>query len=151
MRLAPSSRPRSAVVILESAFALSVLFFLLLATVVGGYGVFRYQQMAALSREGARYAAVHGAQYAAETGNPAAVAADIYNHAILPYACNLDPSKLSYSVSWSQSNQPSQVTSDYEKALTSTVTVTVSYQWIPEVFLAGPYTLQSTTTLPMEY
>jgi Flp pilus assembly protein TadG len=151
MRLAKSGPLRRAAVLLESAFSLFVLLFLLLATVVGGYGIFRYQQMAALSREAARYASVHGGQYEAETGNPAATPTDIYNQAILPYTCNLDLARLSYTVTWNSSNTPSQVTTDYEKAQTNTVTVTVSYQWIPEFFLVGPYTLRSTTTLPMSY
>ena len=32
---------------------------------------------------------------------------------------------------------------------TSKVTVTVSYQWFPEVFLVGPYNLSSTSTMPI--
>ena len=42
---------------------------LLLGTVVLGLGVFRYQQLQCLAREGARYASVHGPQYAADSGN----------------------------------------------------------------------------------
>ena len=91
---ATSARARRGATLVESAFVLSVLFFLLLAVVVGGYGVLRYQQLALLAREGARYAAVHGGQYAQETGNPAATADDVYKNAILPYAVNLDPANL---------------------------------------------------------
>ncbi len=39
-------------------------------------GIYRYQQVASLAREGARYASVHGSQYAADTGNAAATASD---------------------------------------------------------------------------
>ena len=42
---------------------------LLLGTVVLGLGVFRYQQVQCLAREGARYASVHGPQYAADSGS----------------------------------------------------------------------------------
>ena len=41
----------------------------LVGTVVLGLAVFRYEQLQALAREGARYASVHGPQYASDTGN----------------------------------------------------------------------------------
>jgi Flp pilus assembly protein TadG len=150
MRPIPA-RVRHAALTLESLFVLPVLFFLLLAIVVGGYGVFRYQEMALLAREGSRYASVHGGQYQQETGNPAATPQDVYNNAILPYAANLDLTKLSYSVTWNTSNVPTSATSDYEQGTGNTVTVTVSYQWFPELFVVGPFTLTSTSTVAMAY
>jgi hypothetical protein len=150
MRTIPT-RIRHAALTLESCFVLPVLFFLLLAIVVGGYGGFRYQEMALLAREGSRYASVHGGLYQQETGNPAATPQDVYNNAILPYATNLDPTKLSYSVTWNTSNMPTSATSDYEQATGNTVTVTVSYQWFPELFVVGPFTLTSTSTVAMAY
>ncbi len=142
---------RRGATLVESAFVLSVLFFLLLAVVVGGYGVLRYQQLALLAREGARYAAVHGGQYAQETGNPAATAADVYKNAILPAAVDLDPAHLSYTVSWDTDNMPYHMTDDYEKPVANTVTVTVRYTWLPEAYLVGPITLTSTSTMTMSY
>jgi Flp pilus assembly protein TadG len=142
---------RGAATLVESAFVLSVLFFLLLAIVVGGYGVLRYQQLAMLAREGARYAAVHGGLYAQETGNPAATPDDVYRNAILPCAVNLDPAHLSYAVSWDTDNMPYHVTGDYEKPVSNTVTVKVFYTWFPEVYLIGPVTLTSTSTMTMSY
>jgi Flp pilus assembly protein TadG len=144
-------RRRKGILAVEAGFTLPVLLFLLLATVVGGYGVFRYQQVAHLAREGARYASVHGTQYEQDTGNAAATAQDVYNNAILPNAVGLDTSQLSYCVSWNAGNAPSQPGSDYEKATTNAVTVTVSYQWLPELFLVGPITLSSSSTVPMSY
>jgi Flp pilus assembly protein TadG len=144
-----SSRRRGALT-LESAFVLPVLFFLLVAVVVGGYGIFRYQEVALLAREGSRYASVHGGQYAQETGNAAATSTDVCN-AILPYAASLDTSKLRCDVTWNSSNMPTSATSDYEKATGNTVTVTVTYQWFPEWIIAGPITLSSTSTVPMAY
>jgi Flp pilus assembly protein TadG len=144
-------RRRKGILAVEAGFTLPVLLFLLLATAVGGYGVFRYQQVAHLARAGARYASVHGAQYEQDTGNPAATAQDVYNNAILPNAVGLDASQLSYCVSWNAGNAPSQPGGDYEKATTNTVTVTVSYQWLPELFLVGPVTLSSSSTVPMSY
>ena len=80
------------------------------------------------------------------SGKPAATPADIYNNAILPAAKPLDTSHLGYSVSWNKSNMPLQVDTQYEKATGNTVTVTVTYQWFPEMYLIGPYALTSTST-----
>jgi Flp pilus assembly protein TadG len=135
----------------ESVVVMPVLVFLVLATLVGGYGVFRYQQIALLAREGARYASVHGGQYQLETGNSAATAQDVYNNAILPYAVNLEPSQLSYSVTWNANNMPYSVNGDYETPTNNTVTVTVNYNWFPEAYLVGPIVLSSTSTMPMSY
>jgi Flp pilus assembly protein TadG len=136
---------------IEFGIACPIVFFLFFAIVVGGLGVFRYQQVASAAREGARYASVRGAQYAEETGRPAATASDIYTNAILPAASALDPNLLSYSVTWNQSNEPLTVTTDVEKPFGNTVTVTVSYQWFPEMYLVGPYALTSTSTAQMLY
>lgn len=143
---------RSGFVATESVVVLPTLFFLILATVVGGYGIFRYQQLAMLAREGARYATVHGGQYQQETGNPAATAQDIYNNAVVPMATNLDLSQLSCTVSWNADNMPYNMNSgDYETPTNNTVTVTVNYKWFPELYLAGPIYLSSTSTMPMSY
>lgn len=150
MRRAPHA-PRRGALALESAFTLSVLFFLLLSIVIGGYGIFRYQQLALLAREAARYASVHGGLYAEETGSNAAAQQDVLTNAVLPLATNLDPASLECSVSWSTNNMPSHMTADYEKPVTNTVTVTLTYQWLPELFRAGPVTLSSSSTVPMSY
>ena len=135
----------------ESVVVVPVLLTLIFATLVGGYGVFRYQQIALLAREGARYASVHGGQYQLETGNTAAASQDVYNNAILPYAVNLDLSQLAYTVTWNSNNMPYSVNSDYEKPTGNTVTVTVNYNWFPEAYLIGPIVLSSTSTVPMSY
>ena len=135
----------------ESVVVLPTLIFLILATVVGGYGIFRYQQIAMLAREGARYASVHGGQYQQETGNAAATPQDVYNNAIVPFATSLDLTQLTYSVTWNTSNMPYSVSNDYENPTGNTVTVTVNYKWFPEVYLVGPITLSSTSTVPMSY
>jgi Flp pilus assembly protein TadG len=141
---------RSGFVATESVVVLPTLIFLILATVVGGYGVFRYQQLSMLAREGARYASVHGGQYQLETGYPAATAQDIYNNAIVPLA-TLDLSQLTYSVSWNADNMPYSVKGDYETPTNNTVTVTVYYNWFPELYLIGPIKMSSTSTMPMSY
>jgi Flp pilus assembly protein TadG len=135
---------------IEFAFACPVVFFVLFAIIVGGLGVFRYQEVAALAREGARWASVHGSQYADETGQPAATAADVFTNAILPSAVGLQAEHLSYQVTWNASNAPYSIQED-GSAVGNTVTVTVTYQWYPEVFQIGAVTLSSTSTVQMMY
>lgn len=125
--------------LVEFAFVAPVFFLLVIGLVVGGVGVFRYQQVASLAREGARYASVRGSKYQQVTGNPAATPADVYNNAILPGSVALDPAQLSSSVTWSPDNKQG-----------STVSVQVTYRWIPEAFLGG-VTLGSTSTVSMSY
>jgi hypothetical protein len=119
---------------------------------VGAIGVFRYQEVASLARRASRYAAVHGTQYARDTGNPAATPTDIYNAAVQPNAASLDLSKLSYSVTYNRDNSPyyTTVVGGTVVATANTVTVTINYQWIPEAFLGG-ITLTSTSSNPMIY
>lgn len=146
-----TQKRRHATAIAESAIVLPTLLFLIFATVIGGFGIFRYQQIAMLAREGARYASVHGGQYQQETGNAAATQQDVYNNAIVPFATNLDLSQLSCNVAWNANNMPYSVNNDYETPTNNTVTVTVSYTWFPEAYVAGPIVLSSTSTMPMSY
>jgi Flp pilus assembly protein TadG len=144
-------RRRRGTTTIEFAITCPIVFFLVFAIIVGGLGVFRYQEVAALAREGARFASVHGAQYEKETKKTAATAEDVYTNAMAPGAVGLDPSKLSYSVTWNHNNWPLWVDEDAEHPIGNTVTVTVTYQWIPEMYLAGPITLTSTSTAQMLY
>jgi Flp pilus assembly protein TadG len=135
----------------EFAITCPIVFFLIFAIIVGGLGVFRYQEVAAAAREGARWASVHGGQFAEETKLPAATAADVYANAIVPAAFGLDPAQLSYTVTWNQNNMPLSVSNSAQAPVGNTVTVTVNYQWIPEMYLVGPFTLTSTSTAQMMY
>src|SRR5438874_7743818 len=63
-----SPRQRLGALAVECAFVYPVTFFLLLGLVIGGMGIFRYQETAALARAGARYAATHGFQYRRDAG-----------------------------------------------------------------------------------
>jgi Flp pilus assembly protein TadG len=139
IRHRPPARPATSVV--EAAVVLPVAFLFILGLIVAGWGTFRYLEVASLAREGARWASVHGSQYQQETGNAAATAQDVYNNAILPKAVSLDASQLSYSVTWSPNNQPPD----------GTVTVTVSYQWFPELYIIGPVNLTSKSSMAMCY
>ena len=137
MRLRQQRRRGATVV--EHAIVLPVFFLFVIGTVVVGFGVFRYQEVAHLAREASRYASVRGTSYAAATGYPAATAKDVYEGAIRPNAVGLDAKQLSYEVTWSPDNRQG-----------STVTVRVTYRWVPEAFLGG-MDLTSTSTATMSY
>jgi Flp pilus assembly protein TadG len=161
MQLRKSKR-RGAIVV-ESAVILPVLFLLVIGMCVLGPGIFRYQQVASLAREGARYASVHGAQYAAEQSvltNSKVLPADyaeIYNKAILPRAVGLDADSIvfdSSSVVWPNGKSPiiaNPNSTPPGAPLIATVTVTVKYNWVPVVNFINPVMLSSTATMPMSY
>jgi Flp pilus assembly protein TadG len=155
MRAANSpNRSRRGATMVEAALVLPTVFLFIIGMCVIGLGIYRYQQVASLAREGARYASVHGTQYAADTGNAAATATDIYNNAIQPMAVGLNTSSLSYSVSWNPSNSPTSYNSGSTPPgapVDNTVSVTVTYQWTPELYLTGPINLTSTSVMPMSY
>jgi Flp pilus assembly protein TadG len=135
----------------EFAVTCPLALFLIFATITGALGAFRYQQVASLAREGARWASVHGMEYERDTNRAAATPQDVYQKAILPSAVALDVNKLSYSVTWDTTNEPLTVHEDYEAPTGNTVTVTVTYIWLPETYLVGPFTLTSTSTAQMVY
>jgi Flp pilus assembly protein TadG len=119
----------------ELAIVCPLLFLLIIGLLVGGLGVFRFQEVASLARECSRWASVHGPQYQRETGQPAATAETIYNSVVVPKNVILDPSKLTYSVSWKTYN-----------TYYHTVSVTINYQWFPEAFGGGSSLLLSSTS-----
>jgi Flp pilus assembly protein TadG len=146
-----SAKRRRGATTIEFAIACPIAFFLLIATMVGSLGVFRYQQVASLAREGARWASVHGADYAEETDNPPATAETILSEAILPTAAAMGLNDLTCNVTWNESNEPLTVHEDYSTPTGNTVTVTVTYVWMPELFVTSPITLTSTSTAQMMY
>jgi len=159
---------RQGVSTVEFAVVSAVTLFLILAVVIGGMGMFRYQEVAHLAREGARYASTHGGKYlldgiAAKTGVPAVSSSSDLRTYLLPKTSLLDPSHLSISVAWSAPSSivPQNIPSwlDTNPLLVppgqivyrNYVTVTVTYQWMPELYLIGPITLKSTSVMPMSY
>ncbi len=142
--------PRRAATVLECAVVLPVALFMFIGLVVGTSGVFRYQEMATLAREGARYASTHGYQYRKDAGlsmgNAEVWNQDIYNNAIKPKIVGLDTTKLTVTATWpdviNQAGKPDNWPG-------SKVDVTVSYKWFPSLYLVGPYTVQSTSSMPI--
>jgi len=154
VRRTPNPPRRGVVQVLETAIVLPVVFMLTLGTCSTAMGVYYYQLVASLAREGARYASVHGTQYAADTGNSVATAADIYNNAILPMAVGLTPSNLTYLVTWNTTNSPTSYNPNSNppgEPVYNSVSVTVTYQWTPDLYITGPLNLTSTSVMPMSY
>src|SRR5438874_6658377 len=123
--------PRRGAVTVEAALVLPVALFLIIGLLIGAMGVFRYQQVSWLAREGARYASVRGTDYAKETGKPAATPQDVFDNAIKPNAAAMDMSKLGSSVTWDKTNSAATVSSSYSVPRGNTVSVTVTYTWLP--------------------
>lgn len=144
--------PRTGTTTVESAVIYPIVFVFTLGFIVGVMGVFRYQEVATLSREACRYAAVHGTQYAKEAGVTAPTPTDIYNNVIVPKSIALDQANLNYSITYNQTNSPYRVIIQNGEAVYvyNTVTVVVTYQWIPEGFIGG-VTLSSSSSMHMSY
>lgn len=159
---------RKGATILEFAIVAPVTFLLILGLIVGGLGVFRYQQVAHLAREATRYASTHGGQYQldgmpAKTGVPQVLTnADIQAY-VATKTVALDPAYVTVNISYSApasivpNNIPTYLDTNPnlvppgQKVFQNYVTVTVTYQWMPEVFLVGPIYLTSTSTIAMSY
>ncbi len=145
---------RRGAVMLEASIIMSVTFMLILGLVIFGLGTFRYQQLASIAREGSRYASVHGASYASDTGQSKCTASGVYTAAMLPMAVGLDTSQLTYTVTWDDASQSpvyqySVATNSY---YINYVTVTVNYSWQVESFpgfSARTITLTSSSRVPM--
>jgi Flp pilus assembly protein TadG len=151
MRRTPQQRWGTAVV--EGAFVWPVLFLLILGMVIGAGGMFRYSMLASLAREGARYASVHGAQYAKEMNVTAPTPDQLFNNVIAPMAAGFDTTQMGYSITYNTSNWPYHTVLDANNNVVpvqNTVTVTLTYTWVPEAFLGG-ITLSSTSVMPMSY
>jgi Flp pilus assembly protein TadG len=143
-------RQRKGATVVECAIVYPVVFLLMLGLIIGGMGIFRYQETASISREAARYASTHGAHYRSDAGLPVGTSSDwttdIYNNAISPNMVSLDPNYLTYSVSWPDIiNLPGKP----DNWPGSSVTVTITYQWFPELYLVGPLNLTSTSSMPI--
>jgi Flp pilus assembly protein TadG len=177
MQLNPRQPQRRGASTVELAVVCSATLFLIFAMIVGGSGVFRYQEVAHLAREGCRYAATHGGQYQQDikSGTISTTVSQVISSSdvqayLLPKTAALDPSKLTITASWStgpgSSPPPSNITPinmptymntnpnaipPGQTTLQNYVTITVSYQWFPELYLVGPITLTSTATMPMSY
>jgi hypothetical protein len=121
---------------IEGAAVYPTTIFLLMGTVIMSLGIFRYQQLQFLAREGARYASVHGPTYASESGQPVASPSTVLAQ-VQGMAVGL--SGLSCSVQFLP-----------EPTMPCTVSVALTYTWTPEAFFS-PITWTVTSTMPVTY
>jgi Flp pilus assembly protein TadG len=139
MKTRGARRRRRGVVMAEAAIVYSVAILLVMGTIVIGLGIFRYQEIAWLTLEGARWASVRGtSEYRTESAKGAPTAADVVAGAVTPRMAALDPTKLTSTLTWDSTVTP------------PTVTFTLSYRWTPEMILA-PLTFTSSATQPITY
>lgn len=120
----------------ECAAVYPVTILLLMGTVIMSLGVFRYQQLQSLAREGARYASVHGPTYASESGQSMASTTSVLSY-VQGLAVGLNGLQCT-SVSYSATSLP------------CTVSVTLSYTWKPEGLFSS-VTWSVTSTMPVTY
>jgi hypothetical protein len=109
---------------------------LLMGTLLLGLGVFRYQQLQSLAREGARYASVHGPTYASENNTSKASTSTVltYVQNLAVGLGGLDCTAVTYSAT----------------TLPCTVSVTLTYTWTPGLYFS-PATWTVTSTMPVTY
>jgi Flp pilus assembly protein TadG len=145
-------RRRPGTTLVETALVLWITFMLIVGLVVLGLGVFRYQQTAAVTREAARWASVHGGQFAQEMGQPAATEETVKDQVIPRLATGLDPNQIKvFTVTWDDASKlPTYFDAKNNVWKSNAVHVTLSYQWLPEVMLGGVM-LTSTSEMPMTY
>jgi Flp pilus assembly protein TadG len=117
MRVRKQPAHRSGAALVEAAFVLPVLFFLVFVIISGAMMVIAADEVAGVAREGARYASVRGTSYATNTKQPAATAADVAGY-VKGLGATLDPARMTCTTTWQGSNSPGQY-----------VTVEVHYQW----------------------
>jgi hypothetical protein len=136
MRLRSSTLPaRRGLTTAECGVVYSLTMLLIVGTIIEGLGVFRYQQISNLAREGARWASVHGSTYQSEKNASAPTSADVLSNAITPMMVGLDSTQLTCTLTMTS----------------STASVTLSYSWTPEAFFTTPITLTSTSIMPITY
>src|SRR5262245_35465295 len=96
------TRARHGATVMECAIIIPFTLFLLIALYVGSMGIFRYQEVSTLAREGARYASTHGYQYRRDANLSLGTAtdwqADIITNGVTPYITSLDSSLLTIEV-----------------------------------------------------
>jgi Flp pilus assembly protein TadG len=127
----PKRRGISAV---EGAVVYPVTMMLIMGTIVAGLGVFRYQQLQSLAREGARYASVHGPAYvASQAGNTEASTSTVlaYVQGLAVGLNGLNCTEVTYS----------------STTIPCTVTVTLTYTWKPEGYFKSQAWTASSTVL----
>lgn len=134
MRTRTDRRRRRGGAAVEVALVAPVLLLLIVGVLVLGLGVFRYQQLEALARESARWAAVHGPTYQSEEDAEAPTDDDLMEQVIAPRLVAMDREDLACTLSMSD----------------GVASVTLTYEWAPEAYF-GAIELSSTAASSITY
>lgn len=151
---------RRGVVSTEFAFVAPILFMILLGILLGAIAIFRYQEMAWLAREGARYASTRNRQWATDasttSGSTKTSLTEAELRTYLQSRVFLIPADdLTVTAVWQESSSPQKVS--FVEGITTvadnTVTVTVGYTFQLSVPLMTDQTItvSSTATSPLGY
>lgn len=137
---------RRGATIVEAAVVL-ILLFLLTSSLVGlALNVSRQQQLTYLAREGARWASVHGGQYASENSKSLITDTDVWTNAMLPRLAGMHAGDVTYSVTWTNANQMPT-----NSGATNYVTVTVNYTGSAWWWVMPSSWRTSTSVMAMQY
>jgi Flp pilus assembly protein TadG len=153
-------RRRRAAVTVETAVVLPVFLFLLLMLVVGGIGVFRYQQVGMLAREGTRWTSVRGSAWQLDTGQTSPTEQEILQKAVVPMAVGMDVSKITIKAElidgqtgaatpWDSSRKNPLGVAKSNQGVTNRIRITVNYEWTPGALFSGSVFMSSLSELPM--
>jgi Flp pilus assembly protein TadG len=137
VRRRPLRHRRQGAAVVEMALVLPLVMLMTIGLCVAELAVFRYHQVAALAHESARWASVHGKNYARRSNKPVATTDDILKYVIAPRAVGLDRSKLTPELKWNENF--------------TAVSVTVNYQWAPEFAFFVPNTFTCTAVSLSSY
>src|SRR5881394_3814743 len=107
---------RDGVTLVEFGAVVSVTMVIIFILIVGGAGVFRYQEVAHLAREGARYASTHGGQYNADGHSGQIISSSDMLTYLSDRTTLLDPSQLSVTIDWVLDSDPTGSIASAQKA-----------------------------------
>lgn len=144
---------RKAATMIEVAIIIPLMILLIAIAVDVVSGVYRYHQVATLSRMGARYASVHAGQYEEETGNPVVTETALKANVVLPHSVGLKPELLTVALSWLPDGNayPWVISSNTGTSRDNMVRVVVTYQWHPIFFFGASLNLSSTSEVAISY
>jgi Flp pilus assembly protein TadG len=120
----------------EFALVAPILFMLLVGLMIGGLEVFRYQQVATLTRDCARYASVHGAKWAQANNNGTLTTADdIFTNVVgaRGFVLDLPTVKANSTVTWDDTTQMPTTTSGQTNRVHVTIKFPLGADTIPFV------------------
>jgi hypothetical protein len=106
-------------------------FLMVIGLMIGCLGIFRYNQVAALAHEGARWAAVRGRNFEKINHRKPITSEDIRANVVVPRAAGIDLNRLECTMSLDKDH--------------TVVSVTIRYLWLPEAYF-GKLTLSDTAT-----